>query len=177
MPLTSGNPERDPSGGEAALGAAVPSTGSAPSGTGDLLRLIAFSLGAEWYALEASRVRGIEAEAEITPVPRAPEWLLGVFNLHGAILPVVDPRPLFQSSRRGSKGKGLFIIFHWEGNAAALRVDTVDEIYEVHAGSVEPQPAASEGERTELIVGQVRVRDHLIGVVDTTALVRALTEG
>jgi len=140
-------------------------------------RLIAFRLDREWYALDASFVRGIEPEMEITPVPRAPEWLLGVFNLHGSILPAVDPRPLLRLGQQVPAGKGLLIVFLCEGNAAALRVDVVDEIYELPLSSLEPQPSTAEGEAAELIQGQVRVRDRLIGVLSVPALMRALVEG
>ncbi|GEM_PF-1737716 len=140
-------------------------------------RLIAFSLDQEWYALDASLVRGIEPEMEITPVPRAPDWLLGVFNLHGSILPAVDLRPLLRLSQKGPLGSGLLVVFLYEGNATALRVDLVDEIYELPWSSLETQASAGEGEGAELILGQVRVRDRLIGVLSVPALLRALMEG
>jgi len=143
----------------------------------ELLQLVTFRLGDEWYALESKHVRGIEAEAEITPVPLAPEWLLGVFNLHGTILPIVDIKPLLQNSKKGQQSKGLFLIIHWDGNSAALSVDTVDEIYEVHPSSLEQQNENVDKDSSELILGKVRVRDRLIGVVNALALVRALTEG
>lgn len=151
--------------------------GSTDKATGELLQLITFGMGTEWYALEASNVRSIEAEAEITPVPCAPEWLLGVFNYHGTILPIVDLRPLLQSSRQEKSNRGLFLIFHWDDNDAAIWVDIVDEIYEVQPSSIEPQAVTPEGEKAELLLGRVRVRDRLIGVIDTETLMRILIEG
>lgn len=151
--------------------------GSVASLSADPLRLIAFGLEGEWYALEVSYVRGIETEIEITPVPCAPEWLVGVFNLHGAILPAIDPRSLLGVARQEPKSSGPLIVVQWDGNLAALRADAVDEMYEVSRASLEPQIAISEGSRAELILGQVRVRDRLIGVLHLPALVKALIEG
>lgn len=154
--------------------AAGPSSADSSS---ELLRLIAFSLDGEWYALEVSHIRGIEPETDITPVPRAPAWLLGVFNLHGTILPAIDPRPLLGMPSRNSKESALLVNFHWDGNQAALMVDSVDEMYEVSPSSLEPQVAAREADRSELIQGQVRVRDRLIGVINPRTLVSTLLEG
>ncbi len=161
-------------GGEVTHGITSSGSGSKPSPDADVLRLIAFGLGPEWYALETSRVRGVEPEPEITPVPRAPEWLLGVFNLRGTILPAVDPRPILGIAQRHPDGKGLLIVFQWNGNAAALLVDAVDEMYEIPRSSLELEPAVSERERPELIPGHVRVRDHVISVLDVDAFVKAL---
>ncbi len=142
------------------------------------LTLLAFSLGDEWYSVDSAHVRGIEPETDVTPVPRAPQWLVGVFNLRGTILPIVDPRPLLSLPSRGTHGKkGLLVVYHCDGIAAALQVDTVDEIYEVARSSLEPALGAGHLGRTELILGQVRVRDRLIGVLDLQALLRALLEG
>lgn len=152
------------------------STGPTPSL--EPLRLIAFSLDEEWYAVEIHHVRGIEPETEITPVPQAPPWLAGVFNLHGAILAAIEPRPLLglpSTNRR--RGGRLLVVFQWGGNQAALLVDSVDEMYELSRASLEPQFSAGEGQQPDLTLGQVRVRDRLIGVVDLPALVDSLAIG
>ncbi len=161
-----GNPSPDIVGGGAASGSL-----NGP------LQLIAFGLGNEWYALEVSQVRGIEPETDITPVPKAPAWLVGVFNLHGAIVPAIDPSSLLGVPRRERKGSGLLVVFLWEGHQAALLVDAVDEMYELSRTSLEPQLPTVEADRVEFIQGQVRVRDRLIGVINLRALVSALLEG
>jgi purine-binding chemotaxis protein CheW len=166
------NPVKSASSGSPTHGATGKEGAAAES-----LRLIAFTLGNEWYALEASEVRGIEPEATITPVPRSPEWLVGVFNLHGNILPAIDPRPILGVPRVDSQGTGLMIIFLWEGNLAALRVDAVDEIYELPNATLEPPLPTIEGSRMDMILGQVRVRDRLIGVIHLSNLVRHVFEG
>ncbi len=142
------------------------------------LTLLAFSLGDEWYSVDSAHVRAIEPEADVTPVPRAPQWLVGVFNLRGTILPIVDPRPLLSLPSRGSHGrKGLLVVCHCDGVTAALQVDGVDELYEVARSSLEPGLGAAHLGRPDLTMGQVRVRDRLIGVLDLPALLRALSEG
>ena len=143
----------------------------------DSLRLIAFGLGNEWYAVEIQHVRGIEQEREITCVPRGPKWLAGVFNLHGTILPAIDPRPLLGISPQRKREAGLLIVFQWDGNQAALLADGVDEIYELSRSSLEPQLATVAGPQAGLLQGNVRVRDRLIGVIDLPALVDVLLKG
>lgn len=142
----------------------------------DQLQLISFGLGREWYAVEMRHVRGIEPETEITPVPLAPAWLAGVFNLRGNILPAVDPRPLLGIPPADARSGGLLVVFEWGGHPSALRVDVVDEIYEIAASSLEPQLSTVDASRQQLFLGQVRVRDRLIGVLDLAALMRPLLE-
>lgn len=168
---TRGDTSRASAFGDFAVG-----NGSTESQAAGLLRLIAFSLDGEWYGLEVSHVRGIEPESQISPVPRAPAWLLGVFNLHGTILPAIDLRPLLGMADRKKNDATLLLIFHWEGNLAALRVDSVDEMYELPRSSLEPQLATGSADPTELLLGQVRVRDRVIGVIDPDRLVAALVE-
>lgn len=141
------------------------------------LRLLAFSLNEEWYALDASDVQSIEPLPEITPIPWAPEWLMGVFNLRGAIVPVVDARPLLGIGERDPQGDGLLVIFRWDDGAAALRVDAVDEIYEVAGSSLESALAVPGRRRAGLLLGQVGIRDRLVGVINARSLVKALLEG
>lgn len=149
-------------------------TAASPS---DALQLIAFGLGEEWYALEVSHVRGIEPQTEITPVPKAPDWLVGVFNLHGAIVPAIDLAPIFGLESSERPDSWLLVVFHWDGNQAALLVDSVDEMYEVPRASLEPQIGGMNGTRADLLMGQVRVRDRLIGVLNMRALLASLMEG
>ncbi len=176
MPQSPGDPLLDAARSGAILGGVPRGNLPGAASSSELLRLVAFGLDSEWYALEISHVRGIEPETEITPVPRAPAWLAGVINLHGAILPAIDPRPLLGVGSQGRKGGGLFLVFQWDNNQAALLVDSVDEMYEVSRASLEPQFSTLDGSRAELTQGQVRVRDRLIGVLALDALVDTLLQ-
>ena len=163
-------------GGDAASPGDARLPGSAAAGPPtDRLQLISFGLGREWYALETRHVRAIEPETAITPVPLAPAWLAGVFNLRGNVLPAVDPRPLL-GIPPDTRGGGLLMVFEWGGHPAAFRVDVVDEIYEIPTSSLEPQLSTMDASRQQLLLGQVRVRDRLIGVLDLAALMRPLVE-
>lgn len=152
-------------------------SGSASEPSAEPLRIMAFSLDDEWYGLEIHHIRGIERDREITPVPQSPSWLAGVFNLHGLILPAIDPRPLLRGSAPGWSPDGVMIIFQFDGHQAALLADGADEIYELSTASLEPQLPTVEPRTARLIRGSVRVRDRLIGVVDLEAMVDLLLKG
>ena len=162
--------------GEVNRGMMANGKGSIQGASTDLLQLITFGLGDEWYAASV-QCTWYRSGSGDNPGPLSPEWLLGVCNYHGTILPIVDLSPLLQSAKKDKNARGLFLIFHWENNIAAIWVDSVDEIYEVHPSSIEPQAVAPEDEAAELLLGRVRVRDRLIGVIDTKALVKVLIEG
>ncbi len=173
MPWSTAGPGRGPEGVDAGYGLSPRREPAAA----ETLHLLAFNLSGEWYAAETRYIRGIERETEITPIPRAPDWLVGVFNLRGTILPVVDAGSLLGVPRSDPPAQRLLVVLQGEDTTIAIRADLVDEMYEVLSTSLEPPIAPVEGARAGLIQGQVRVRDRLVGVLGVPAMMRALLEG
>lgn len=110
---------------------------------GELRNVIVFSItrssGAVRYALELRWIREVVSLGFITNVPTAPAAVSGVFNLHGAILPVLDIGGLLgeECGPPARQGDGALVI-ELEGVVVALRVDQVDHVASLHedAGTV-----------------------------------------
>jgi purine-binding chemotaxis protein CheW len=92
-----------------------------------------FRVGAEEYALPVEHVLEVAEVGSISPVPGAPEPVLGVRNLHGQVLPVVDLAPVLGMERRGDRSR--LLVAEEAGRRAGLVVDDVLEVGELLRGS------------------------------------------
>jgi len=94
-------------------------------------KIVLFSLDEPRYALYLSAVERVIRSLEITPLPKAPEKVLGVINLQGKIIPVIDIRKLFRLPTREINLEDLFIIAKTSQQTIALVVDSVEGVSEV----------------------------------------------
>jgi purine-binding chemotaxis protein CheW len=122
-------------------------------------------VGAGRYALDVRDVREVEHLLPVTPVPGAPPGIVGVCNLRGAVLPVVQVHDLLGQER--DEG-GFLVVADADGMVAAV---TVDEIL-----GVEPLPVELEADSIEGMRGRALVDGELIGVLDIGEILRALAE-
>ncbi|MBP6630459.1 MAG: chemotaxis protein CheW [Kofleriaceae bacterium] len=100
----------------------------------DLRNVIVFAAGGVRQAMELRWVREVATLGFVTLVPTAPPGLVGVCNLHGTILPVLDAGLLTvgQAGAPARQGDGALIL-QLDGVATALRVDQVDEVVSAHS--------------------------------------------
>jgi purine-binding chemotaxis protein CheW len=103
------------------------------AGTEDQKQILIFALGEPRYALYLSTVERVVRAVEITPLPRAPEFILGVINMQGQVIPVVDIRPCFGMPRRAVNQANQFILAHTSRRLVALVADSVAGIHELAA--------------------------------------------
>lgn len=111
--------------------------------TGQRLDLTIFTMARERYALEARLVREIVRFADFTPVPGAADFLVGVTNLRGEILPVIDLRRFFDLPDRGLTDQARVLVLGQERRDLGILADEANEILSLHADELrEPSPAA-----------------------------------
>jgi purine-binding chemotaxis protein CheW len=103
------------------------------------IELCAFRVGDEEYAIDLRRIREILQPLPITPVPRAPEYVDGVMNLRGEVIPVVDVRKrLGLTPRAGGRAKVLVVTV--AGRVLGLVVDAVSEVVRLPRSAIGPPP-------------------------------------
>ncbi len=126
----------------------------------DTDKFITFILEEQKIALRLSAVDRVVMAAEITPLPKAPDIVLGVINVAGKIIPVVNTRKRFRLPDREMRLTDQFIIAHTARRQVALLVDTTTAIIEpapqemMAAGDILPD--------LEYVEGVVKVKDGLI---------------
>lgn len=127
-------------------------------------RLVTFSLGDQRYALALGVVDRIVRAVEITPLPEAPTIVLGIVNLQGRIIPVVDVRRRFGLPPRDITPRDQMIIARTRRRTIALVVDSTTEVLD--DSEHEPVPASEVLPELELVDGVVVLDDGLVLIHD-----------
>lgn len=150
---------------------------------GELTRRLAgkymtFQLAEETYGLEILRVREIIRLLEVTRVPRTRDFIRGVINLRGKVIPVVDLRVKFAMARAEATEQSVIIVVQCAVGGRPLTmgllVDQVLEVLSIEAGQIEPPPSFGAGALdTAFILGVGKAEERVIFLLD---IGRALSE-
>ncbi|GAB4282865.1 MAG: chemotaxis protein CheW [Coriobacteriia bacterium] len=144
----------------------------------DLQAMLLFRLGEEWYAFLIEQVLEIYNEYRIAPIPRVPEFILGVINIRGEIVSVTDIARLMRvsSSESDARGEQSAIVVTNDTCTSAVVVDEIGDIIEVPAGSIEPPLAVVDKSQSEWVSGSVYVEGRLIGIINLDKVLEPIGE-
>jgi len=140
------------------------------SGSSEILQLVTFTLGNEEYAVDILKVQEINRMKEITRVPNSPQYVEGVINLRGKVIPVVNLRKKFGLAERENDEQSRIMIMDIQGITMGLVVDSVSEVLRVPSDIVEPTPPMASTISTEFIRGIAKLEDRLIILLDMDRL-------
>ncbi|WP_026474883.1 chemotaxis protein CheW [Alkaliflexus imshenetskii] len=135
---------------------------------------LSFRLGEEIFALHVGRVHKILEMTGITEVPCAPDYMKGVINLRGNVLPVVDTRVKFgMSAVEKSKTTSILVTevnISGENVLVGLMVDAVHSVLKLEQDDLLPPPRIGDKYRSEFISNMARVKDRFYIVLNMDAL-------
>lgn len=148
------------------LGAAEGSTGG---------QILAFRLGAETFGVDILRVKEIRGWSPVTSIPQAPEHVLGVLNLRGAIVPIIDLRKRFELASAEFSPLTVIIVLSLH-TADGVRecgvvVDSVSDVVDIAPGAIKPPPALAGQVRSQFIQGLANVEDRMLILLNVEELV------
>lgn len=127
---------------------------------------LTFTLGNEYFALDVEHVEKILEFQPVTEVPKAPEYMLGVFNLRGEVIPLVDTRIKFGMSKTEINASTciLVITIHSEGETIKLGalVDTVNEVIKYNSKELMNLPSIGKQNKTEFLNGVLKINDRFV---------------
>lgn len=156
--------------------AATPADISHNRRAGDAVaRWVCFELAGQLYGLEILKVQEVLADAEIETVPGAPYTVLGISNLRGCIVTVMDLRRRLGLPPRGEPGPTCVIVVDGAGEAVGLRVDRVVDVRSIRVGAVKPAPET--GPRASAVLGVVTRGGEVLTLLDAAALIASLADG
>ncbi len=135
---------------------------------------LSFKLDKESFALDISKVREILDLSKITKVPRMPEFMLGVINLRGKVVPVVDMR-LKLGLPKGEQTVNTCIIIventiDSETTTLGALVDSVQEVFDMDQTQVEPPPRLGTRLNTEFLDGMGKIGEDFVLILDFTKI-------
>lgn len=131
---------------------------------------LTFKLGDEVFALDISQVREVLDFTTVTKVPRTPEFMRGVINLRGSVVPIVDMRLKFGMSKTEKTVNTCMIIVEIVLDGERLIVgalaDSVQEVIELDPGQIEPPPRIGTKLDTEFIRGMGKRDENFIIILE-----------
>jgi purine-binding chemotaxis protein CheW len=132
----------------------------------EILQLVTFHVAREEFAVDILDVREINRMMEITRVPQAPEFVEGVINLRGQVIPVVDLRKRFGLEAEERDKNTRIVVVELGSKVVGFLVDSVSEVLRVSTSLVEPPPALASGIEADYIRGVVKLEDRLLVLLD-----------
>ena len=134
------------------------------------MQYLTFKLGEEVFALDVNVVREILDFTRITKVPQTPEFMRGVINLRGSVVPVVDMRLKFGMSATEQTVNTCIVVVEVslgsEQTILGALVDSVQEVFELEPDSIEPAPKIGTRLRTDFIRGMGKRDGQFIMILD-----------
>jgi purine-binding chemotaxis protein CheW len=141
---------------------------------GDLLQLVSFVVAGEEFGVDILKVQEIIRPVAITRVPHAPAFVVGVINLRGRIIPVIDLRTRFGLPPRERDKDTRIIVVELSDAVVGFMVDAVHEVLRVPRETIEPPPELAVGIDAHYLTGVAKLEDRLLILLD---LEEVLTTG
>ncbi|MCK4742470.1 MAG: chemotaxis protein CheW [Sulfuriflexus sp.] len=136
----------------------------------EILQWVTFRLEGELYGINVIQVQEVLRVTEIAPVPGAPDYVLGIINLRGNVVTVIDTRRRFMLSEREIDDDTRIVIIEVMGQIVGLLVDGVAEVVYLRASEVESAPEVGNDESSKYIQGVVSRENGLLIMVDVNKL-------
>lgn len=138
-------------------------------------QVLTFTLGSETYGVDILRVQEIRGWTPVTRIPKAPPHVLGVLNLRGSIVPIVDMRMRFQLERAEYTAVTVIIVLSVESAHGrrdfGVVVDGVSDVVDVGEDDVKPAPELGAQVSTEFIRGLATVAERMVMLLDIDRLI------
>lgn len=128
-------------------------------------QLVTFTLDGVEFGLDIDRVQEITHRTDVTPVPGSPSFILGVINLRGLIIPVIDSRIRFHLAPKETSPKTRIIVLRLATGPTGLQVDSVAEVVKLEDHTLRETPPLVAGIRAEYLAGMVTVGTRLITLI------------
>jgi purine-binding chemotaxis protein CheW len=130
------------------------------------------NLADEEYGIDILAVREIRGWTSVTRIPQAPGYVLGVLNLRGAIVPVLDLRLRFGLSREEYTGTTVTVIITVAGRLFGIVVDAVSDVLDVEQNNVRPVPDMGTAVDTEYLKGLTSIGERMVLLLDADKLLQ-----
>ncbi len=134
------------------------------------MQLIAFSIGEQTYGVEITTVREIRAWNGATPLPNTRDYVRGVINLRGTIVPIFDLRARFGEGQTSPTKNHVVVVISVGEKWVGVLVDAVSDILTISKDDIHAVPEGNAID-TELLSGIVSHEDRMVGLIDLRAIV------
>lgn len=145
-------------------------TQEAKNPTQDDLELLAFRVGEQEYSVDIMKVREIRGWSPATSLPHAPDYVRGVINLRGAVLPIIDLSARLGMASIEATSRNVIIVMQLETQTLGILVDAVSDILTLKASDIQPPPELANAKGSTFISGLTIIEDRMIRVIDLAGI-------
>src|SRR6195952_4864198 len=138
---------------------------------------LAFTLGSEEYGIDILKVQEIRGYEAVTRIANAPEFIKGVINLRGIIIPVVDMRIKFNLGEPTYDQFTVVIILSIAGRVMGMVVDSVSDVTTLQPDQIRPAPQMGSALNTDYLVGLGTVEERMLILLDIERLMSSAEMG
>lgn len=135
-----------------------------------VLQWVTFRLAGETYGINVMQVREVLKHTEIAPVPGAPSYVMGIINLRGNVVTVIDTRMRFGLPDKELSSQSRVVIIECEKQVIGILVDSVAEVVYLYSSEIETPPNVGNDETAKFIQGVCNRDNELLILVDLNKL-------
>jgi purine-binding chemotaxis protein CheW len=143
--------------------------------SGGTRQVLTFSLGREVYGVDILRVKEIRGWSPVTRIPQSPQSVLGVLNLRGAIVPIIDLRVRFALAQAEFTAVTVIIVLSLRTEQGVREcgvvVDSVKDVVDIAPDSIRPAPSMNAGKASEFIEGIASCDEQMLILLNADDLV------
>ncbi len=136
-------------------------------------KFLTFTLGKEEYGIEILKVREIIGLMDITIVPQTPDYMKGVINLRGKVIPIIDLRSKFSMAEVEHTQETCIIVVEVGSAQVGIIVDSVSEVTDIKGEDIEDAPNFGQEIDTNFIMGLGKVKQKIIILLDIEKVLTA----
>lgn len=145
--------------------------GSGRNASRDIIQLVSFELEKEEYGVDVLAVREIIRLPAITKMPNTPDYVEGIINLRGTVVPIISLRRRFSLMDNEASRTSRILVMETTGGLNGFIVDAVAEVIRISSSEIQPPPAITYGSTAqECITGIFNHGDRLLVVLDLNRL-------
>jgi len=140
-------------------------------------QFVTFVLADEIFGVDVNQVQEIISYQSFNRLPEQPDYMPGVFDLRGAVVPAVDLRIKFGLESKEYDNNTVILVLNTEGRTVGVVVDAVSDVLTLYADDIQPPPAMAEGARKDYIKAMGKKDDDLVIILDIDKLLGGVDLG
>ena len=138
---------------------------------------LAFTLGKEEYGIHILKVQELRGYETVTRIANAPEFVKGVVNLRGTIVPIVDMRIKFKLGEPSYDQFTVVIVLNISGRIMGMVVDSVSDVITLSADQIKPAPDMGTAFNSNFLIGLGTLEDRMLILIDIDKLMSSAEMG
>ena len=136
-------------------------------------QVVGFKIGEEEYVIDILKVQEIIKPVDITPIPDSPEFIEGVINLRGMVIPIISLRKRFNFEEKENNSETKIIVTKIDNHFIGFLVDSVTEVLRIPSNLIEPTPPLVSKIGSEFLAGVGKLEDRLVIFIDIDKILSA----